>query len=123
MNNDFNNQQNYYQAPPQPIYASAPRKSEAASSSQTFGIVALVLQFLAIPIVPIVLGIIAIKKAKTANTELGFEQEEARNGKICGIIALVLGILSLIATVVGVIISFVTFILPFVLPILLETMI
>lgn len=99
MDNNFNNNQDWqygdqqYYTPP----AYGPNSYKAikdASSAQTLGIVGLIVSLVCCPLIGIILGIIAISRAKSASMALGYVPTEAKTGRICGIIAIVLGVLS-----------------------------
>ena len=126
MNNDFNNGQNGTQneqsGAPQDFgrskeaqqawengqttwsnqgtpYSNVPQtpNDKAANSSQTMGIVGLLLSLLCCGTAGLILGILAYSKAKLSRLTLGFEVPEARTGRICGIIAIVMGIIRILA--------------------------
>lgn len=97
MNNDQNNQQFDPQGTNNTFYTQPgyypPISDPQGDSSQTLGIVALVCLFFC-QIVSIVCGAIAISRAKASRALLGFETQSSKVGRICGILALVFGILS-----------------------------
>ena len=67
-----------------------------AKNAQTLGIVALVLSVVCCPLAGIILGIIALSAAKTSRTLLRFEAPAAKSGRVCGILAIVLGALTMV---------------------------
>ena len=104
MNNDFNNSQpndpqNNRQMPPinqtwnnQPAFD--------ASSAQTQGIVALVLAVLGCNLIALIIGILAVSKAGNIARTAGYMPPEARTGRICGIIAIVIAALYIAAGII-----------------------
>ena len=100
MNNDQNNQHFDPQGTNNSFYTqpgySPPIADPQGDSSQTLGIVALVCLFFC-QIVSIVCGAMAIGRAKESRALLGFETQASKVGRICGILALVFGILSVVA--------------------------
>lgn len=85
---------------------------KSARTAQTLGIVALVISLVLLPPVGIVLGILAIARARAAKRSLGYEISEARVGRICGIIAIVVGGVSIVANVFLYILAFLIFLSP-----------
>lgn len=88
--------QNKYQFDPQPTAYTPyvqPKTDTYGPSAQIMGILAIVLSFVCCPIVGIVLGALAMSRAKRSHTELGYETSEGKTGNICGIIGLIIGIL------------------------------
>ena len=67
-----------------------------AKNSQTLAIVALILAVVCCPLAGLIMGIIALNGAKASRNLLGFEAPEAKAGRACGIIAIVLGALSMV---------------------------
>ena len=128
MNNDFNNgqnNQNQQGQPPQDFgrsqearqawdngqtswsnpgtpYSNVPQtpNDPSANTSQTLGIVGLLVSFFCCGLAGIIMGIIACSKAKASAMTLGFEVPEARTGRVCGIIAIVLGALRIVGYLV-----------------------
>lgn len=88
--------QSKYQFDPQPNAYTPyvqPKTDTYGPSAQIMGILAIVLSFVCCPIVGIVLGALAMSRAKRSHTELGYETSEGKTGNICGIIGLIIGIL------------------------------
>ena len=104
QNNQQNNGWSYdngqFYTPVSPIDNNAMQANQTASSSQTLGIVGLIVSLVCCPLIGIILGIIAISKASTAKNMLGYEPSEAKTGRVCGIIAIVLGALSMISSII-----------------------
>lgn len=104
QNNQQNNGWSYdngqFYTPVPPIDNNAMQANQTASSSQTLGIVGLIVSLICCPLIGIILGIIAISKASTAKNMLGYEPSEAKTGRVCGIIAIVLGALSMISSII-----------------------
>ena len=107
MNNDFNNgqpndPQNNQQMPPiNQTWNNQPAPD--ASSAQTQGIVALVLAVLGCNLIALIIGILAITKAGNIARTAGYMPPEARTGRICGIIAIVIaGLYIVLGIVMGV---------------------
>ncbi len=90
--------QYYYRPPQQP-------QDPSGSSAQLFGVLALVSIFLCIGL-PIIFGAIAMHNAKRSFLELGVESSQAKAGRICGLIGLIIGIVSLLGTLMIFIIEF-----------------
>ena len=67
-----------------------------SSTAQTLGIVGLILALICSPLVGIILGIMAITRAKSSSQLLGYELPEAKTGRICGIIAIIAAIANMI---------------------------
>jgi len=78
----------YSNVPPTPNDASA-------NSAQTLGIVGLIISIVCCRIAGLILGIIAVGKAKTSRLALGYEVPEARTGRVCGIIAIVISVVAM----------------------------
>jgi len=100
QNSGWSYQNDQFYKPVTPIDNNAIEANKHASSSQTLGIVALIVSLVCCPLVGIILGIIAISKASKAKNLIGEEPSEARTGRICGIIAIVLGALSMVANII-----------------------
>ena len=79
-----------------PFINNTAHANKTASSAQTLGIVGLVISLICCPLVGIILGILAISRASNAKNLLGYESPEAKTGRICGIVAIILGALSII---------------------------
>lgn len=104
QNSGWSYQNDQFYKPVTPIDNNAIEASKHASSSQTLGIVALIVSLVCCPLVGIILGIIAISKASKAKNLIGEEPSEARTGRVCGIVAIVLGAISMVVnTIVSVI--------------------
>ena len=71
-----------------------------ANSAQTLGIVGLIVSIVCCALAGVIMGIIACGKAKTSRMTLGFEVPEARTGRICGILAIVFGALSMAGSLI-----------------------
>lgn len=125
MNNDFNNGQNNNQnqtgQAPQDLGRSQEAKQAwdngqtswsnpgtpwsnvpqtpndpTANSAQTLGIVGLIISIMCCGIAGLILGLLAVSKSKMSRLSLGFEVPEARTGRVCGVIAIVLSIIRII---------------------------
>ncbi len=103
--NNFNqndNQNNGWSYGNTPFYNQPPmddvsmRASKLAASSKTLGILGIVLSIICCPLVGLILGIMAANRAKTAKMMLGYDLPEAKTGRICGIIAILICIASMI---------------------------
>lgn len=83
--------------PNQPPFDGAPvqQPDPKGQSAQTMGIIALVGLFFC-QIVSIVCGFLAMNNAKASFQMLGYESGPAKTGKICGMIGLILGALSVV---------------------------
>ena len=102
--------QNKYQFDPQPTAYTPyvqPKTDTLGSSAQIMGILAIVLSFVCCPIVGIVLGAIAMSRAKRSRMEMGYETGEAKTGNICGIIGLVWGIVATLLSLLYFVLVFV----------------
>lgn len=71
-----------------------------ANSAQTLGIVGLIVSIVCCALAGLIMGIIACSKAKTSRMTLGYEAPEARTGRICGIIAIVMAALRMVGSVI-----------------------
>ena len=125
MNNDYKNEQNQQGQAPQDFgrsqearqawdngqtswsnpgtpYSNVPQtpNDPNANSAQTLGIVGLIVSIVCCALAGLIMGIIACSKAKTSRMTLGYEVPEARTGRICGIIAIVLGALSMAGSLI-----------------------
>ncbi|MBR2010209.1 MAG: hypothetical protein IKA06_00465 [Clostridia bacterium] len=100
QNEGWSYQSGQFYTPVTPIDSTAMQANQSASSSQTLGIVGLIISLICCPLIGIILGIIAISKASTAKSLLGHEPSEAKTGRICGIIAIILGVLSMILSAI-----------------------
>ena len=92
-----------YQFDPQPqpnpyTTYTAPKSDNYGSSAQIMGILAIVLSIVCCSVVGIVLGLMAMSRAKRSVVDMGFETSEAKTGNICGIIGLVIGIVGTLAS-------------------------
>ncbi len=74
--------------------------NQEASTAQTLGIVGLIMSVVCCALIGVVLGILAINRASNAKNLLGYETSEAKTGRICGIIAIVLGVLSMVSSAI-----------------------
>ena len=88
-----------------PIYD---QPDSAAKNAQIFGIVSLIGLFFC-QILSILFGAMAMSNAKKSAITLGRECSEAKTGRICGLVGLILGIGSIVLTVFGYILFFVVF--------------
>jgi len=70
----------------------AMRASKLAASAKTQGVLGLILSIFCCPIVALILGILAVSRAKTAKVMLGGDLPEGKTGRVCGIIAIVLSL-------------------------------
>lgn len=95
----YDNGQFYTPVPP--IDSNAMQANKSAIASQTLGIVGLVLSIIGCPLISLIIGIIAISQAATAKKLLVKEPSEASVGRVCGIIAIVLSILSMIPLIIA----------------------
>ena len=88
-------------------YSNVPQtpNDPVANSAQTLGIVGLIVSIVCCALAGLILGIIAVSKAKMSRLTLGYEVPEARTGRICGIIAIVISIISMVASVIYTIVS------------------
>lgn len=68
------------------------RAGKLAASAKTQGILGLILSIFCCPIVALILGAMAIGRAKTARVMVGGDLPEGKTGRICGIIAIVLSL-------------------------------
>lgn len=93
--------QSGWQQPNAPYYppAQAPNESNDASTSKTLGIVGLILALVCCPLAGLILGILACTRAKRAKQTMGFEPPDAATGRVCGIVAIVVGALSMFSSV------------------------
>lgn len=92
------NNQGGWQGGPPPI--NNPFEGQkSAQTAQTLGIIALVLSLIFFPPAGIVLGILAISRAGASKRLLGYDISEARVGRTCGIIAIVIGAISIVLNV------------------------
>lgn len=88
-----------------------------ATSAKVYGIVALLcclLGGMGAPL-PLALSILALVDASKAKKALGYLPQEAKTGKICGIVALILSALQLLAAIASIVLVFVFYILVFIL--------
>ena len=76
----------------QPMNPAAMQASKQAASSQTLGIIALIVSIICCPPIGLVLALMARGRAKNAKLLLGFEPSEARTGRICATVALIISI-------------------------------
>lgn len=129
MNNDFNNGQPNDPQPPKDFgrseearqafdngqtswsnpgtpYSNVPPtpNDPSANSAQTLGIIGLIVSLVCCRIAGIVLGILAINKAKSSRMRFGYELPEARTGRICGILAIIFAAVALVCIVIYIII-------------------
>ncbi len=84
---------------PPPIYQGPAQEDKNGSSAQILGIIALVVTFVCCPLVGLILGIIAMNKAKASRLTLGYESQEGKVGRICGLIALIASIVTMVINV------------------------
>ena len=100
-------QQGNWEYPNGPYYPpNAPVTTNDASTSKTLGIIGLILALFCCPLAGLILGILAIARAKRAKQlSGGIEPPDAATGRICGIIAIIFAVLSMISTFITVIIN------------------
>ena len=81
-------------------YSNVPQTPEdpSANTARTLGIIGLIVSIFGCCGVPagLVLGIIALVKAKRSCATLGFEVPEARTGRICGLLAIIFTVVALV---------------------------
>lgn len=108
----YGNQYNPNGYPPNNGYGFYPpiqnQPDNAAKNAQTFGIVALIGLFFC-QLLSIIFGAMAMSNAKKSAIALGHECSEARTGRICGLVGLILGIGSIVLAVFGYILFFIVF--------------
>ena len=91
-----------------PNYAPAPTSDSNASTSMIMGIIALVANFVGLGgLIPIILGVLAMSFSKKSVEALGFECSNAKTGRICGLIGLIISIVSIVLVIVGLVLYFV----------------
>ena len=108
-NKDFNIQENevqnnqgfepdwgFEQTPPHLENEKVAEAEKKAKNSMILGIVGLVVDISCCGIVGLVLNIISLVMAKNAKSILGYEHPDAKTGKICSIIGLVISALTII---------------------------
>lgn len=83
-----------------PLINNTAHANKEASTAQTLGIVGLVVSLICCALAGIILGILAISRAGKAKNLLGYESPEAKTGRICGIVAIILGTLSMIGSAI-----------------------
>ena len=90
-----------------PNYAPAPTSDSNASTSMILGIIALVANFVGVGgLIPIILGALAMSFSKKSVEALGFECSNAKTGRICGMIGLIISIVGLVLAIVGLLLYF-----------------
>ncbi len=83
-----------------------PQQTDACGkTAQTFGIIALV-SLLFCQILSIIFGALAMSNAKKSVAALGFECSEAKNGRVMGLVGLIVGIVQIAAVVLVYILVF-----------------
>lgn len=87
--NGYGNDNFYVQGEPDGVTL---RAAKLASSAKTMGIISLVISIFCCPLVSLIMGFIAIARARTARVMLGGDLPEGKTGRICGIIAVVLSV-------------------------------
>ena len=85
----------FYNQPPMNNVTS--RGNELASSSKTLGILGIVLSIICCPLIGLIMGIMAMSRAKTSKMMLGTSISDAKIGRVCGIIALLISIVWIVA--------------------------
>ena len=86
----------------QPMNPAAMQASKQAASSQTLGIISLVVSIICCPLIGLILALMARGRAKNAKLLLGFEPTAARTGRICATVALILALISIVISIVSV---------------------
>ncbi len=89
-----------WQYDPSGAYMQPTTINQHAASAQTLGVIALILSFFVCPLVGLILGVMAMNRAKKSTAELGFECAEAKTGRICGLIGVIISSLALLITLV-----------------------
>lgn len=103
FNNDPQNNQGF-----DPNFAPAPdpkvtEGEKKASTSKTLGIIGIVVGLMCCSIAGVVLDIISLTMASTSRALLGYEHNDAKVGKICSIIGLVIAGLGFIVNIASLI--------------------
>lgn len=102
QNNGYYQNNDYYQNNTnggfQPPFNQPPEDNEG-KSAKTFGIVGLIISIVCCQVLGVVFGIIAVVKAGNSRRALGIETGDASLGKILGIIAIVLGVISVVSSI------------------------
>ena len=85
--------QNPYAQSPYGQFPYTPPQDPKGNTAQTLGIIALI-SIMFCQLLSIVLGAIAMSQAKQSLTMLQYESSPAKNGRVCGLIAVIIGALS-----------------------------
>lgn len=106
QNNNYQNQyyQNqYYQSNPNGGFGPQIEPDMHGPKAKTFGLIGLIISLLCCPLAGIVLGILAVLRAKDSKNEMGFLSSDASTGRVLGIVAIVIGALSMLSSAVTII--------------------
>jgi hypothetical protein len=99
QNNNYQNQyyQNqYYQSNPNGGFGPQIEPDVHGPKAKTFGLIGLIISLFCCPLAGIVLGILAVLRAKDSKNEMGFLSSDASTGRVLGIVAIVIGALSML---------------------------
>ena len=99
MNNDFNQNNGFEQNEPI-TYTQKPAEDRNGRNAQIVGIIAIIASGVLCPLAGLILALVGLSMAKKSRAEMGTETSEARTGKICSIVALVLFGLSIIGGII-----------------------
>ncbi len=80
----------------------AMQASKQAASSQTLGIISLILTIICCPLIGLILALMARGRAKNAKLLMGFEPHEARTGRICATVALIIALVSIVISIASI---------------------
>jgi hypothetical protein len=106
QNNNYQNQyyQNqYYQSNPNGGFGPQIEPDVHGPKAKTFGLIGLIISLFCCPLAGIVLGILAVLRAKDSKNEMGFLSGDASTGRVLGIVAIVIGALSMLSSAVTII--------------------
>lgn len=103
MNNDFNQNNGFEQNEPT-TYVQKPAEDKNGRNAQILGIIAIIASGVFCPLAGLILALVGLSMAKKSRAEMGIETSEARTGRICSIVALVLFGLSIIGGIITAII-------------------
>ena len=96
QNEQFNPDYSYMQSVPTQKDEKTAEGEKKASTSKILGIVGLVVGLACCGVAGLVLNIISIVMASTSKALLGYEHSDAKTGRVCSIIGIVISVLSVI---------------------------
>ena len=106
MNNDFN-QNNGFEQDGYTTYVQTPKEDKNGKTAQLLGIIALIASAVGFAFAGLILALVSFSYGKKSLLDMGTETQEAKNGRICSVISIVLFAISMVVAIISVIAFFI----------------